>query len=404
MPQQQAAAPQMSITQQDQMATQAILKRAVNRYQLVGSTTLTPASNPIWLLQPINIGLIKRFIIVCSGTITNTGSQTLTLTDAGLSNIFGVGGVQYTDLNNYLRVNTTGQHLTLLAYAKNRRPKYATGDFNTVDGNNQSQMLNVPPALWPVLVAPPTITTGAGSGTFRAMFELPLAYSDKDLRGAIWANVLTAVQQLQLTINQNIVAAGTGDPTFAVYSGPTGAAGSITSITMEVYQEYLDQLPQAQAGGRITTLLPQLSLSTAYEIKSLVQQNIAPNQENYFSYTNQRSFLSTFVRYNNNGGNGLAEGTDISYWALVSANSTYLWKLDPLTLTALSRDHLEVDLPSGTYYMDSRKRAIATLQFGNIQLALNPSTANTGAYMNIMLEAFAPLNTLQNGPGLISGN
>lgn len=402
-PTQAAVAPQMSITQQDQMATQAILKRAVNRYQLVGSTTLTPASNPIWLLQPINIGLIKRFIIVCSGTITNSGSQTLTLTDAGLSNIFGVGGVQYTDLNNYLRVNTTGQHLTLLAYAKNRRPKYATANFNTVDGNNQSQMLNVPPALWPVLVAPPTITTGAGSGTFRAMFELPLAYSDKDLRGAIWANVLTAVQQLQLTINQNIVAAGTADPTFAIYSGPSGAAGSITSITMEVYQEYLDQLPQASNGRQVTTLLPQLSLSTAYEIKSLVQQNIAPNQENYFSYTNQRSFLSTFVRYNNNGGNGLAEGTDISYWALVSANSTYLWKLDPLTLTALSRDHLEVDLPSGTYYMDSRKRAIATLQFGNIQLALNPSTANTGAYMNIMLEAFAPLNTLQNGPGLING-
>lgn len=396
------AAPQMTLTQQDAQATQAILKRAVNRLQLVGSVTLNPVANPIWLLQPINIGLIKRFYIVCTGTLTNTGSQTLTLTDAGLSNIFGVGGVQYTDLNNYLRVNTHGQHLTYLSIAKNRKPKFATSNWNTIDGSNLSQMLNTPPALWPVLSAPQTITTGAGSGTFRAMFELPLAYSDKDLRGAIWANVLTAVQQLQLTVNQNVVAAGNADPTFAVYSGPAGAAGAITSITMSVYQEYLDQLPQASNGRQVTTLLPQLSLSTAYEIKSLVQQNIAPNQENYFSYTNQRSFLSTFVRYNNNGGNGLEEGGDIAYWALVSANSTYLWKADPLTLTGLSRDELEIDLPSGTYYFSSRKRAIATLQFGNIQLALNPSTANAGAYMAIMLEAFAPLNTLQNGPGLIN--
>jgi hypothetical protein len=293
--------------------------------------------------------------------------------------------------------------LTYLSIAKNRKPKYATANWNTVDGTNLSQMLNVPPALWPVLNAPQTITTGAGSGTFRAMFELPLAYSDKDLRGAIWANVLTAVQQLQLTVNQNIVAAGTADSTSAIYSGPAGAAGSISAITMTIYQEYLDQLPQASNGRQTTTLLPQLSLSTAYEIKSLVQQSITPNQENYFSYTNQRSFLSTFVRYNNNGGNGLVEGGDVNYWALVSANSTYLWKADPLTLTGLSRDELEIDLPAGTYYFSSRKRAIATLQFGNIQLALNPITANAGAYMNIMLEAFAPLNTLQNGPGLTNG-
>jgi hypothetical protein len=400
MPPTAAASPQMSLTQQDQMATQAILKRAVNRIQNVGSTTLSPASNPTWLLQPINVGLIKRFYIVCTGTITNSGSQTLNLTDAGLSNIFGVGGVQYTDLNNYLRVNTSGQHLTLLSYAKNRKPKFGTANWNTVDGSNLSQMLNVPPALWSVLEAPASITTETGSGTFRAMFELPLAYSDKDLRGAIWANVLTAVQQLQLTVNQNIVAAGTADPTFAIYSGASGAAGSITSITMTVYQEYLDQLPQASNGRQVTTLLPQLSLSTVYEIKSLVQQAISPNQENYFSYTNQRSFLGTFVRYNNNGGNGLEEGGDIAYWALVSANAAYLWKLDPLTATALSRDSLEVDLPRGTYYFDSRKRAIATLQFGNIQLTLNPSTANAGAYMYLMLDAFAPLNTLQNGPGL----
>lgn len=390
--------------QADLQATQAIVSNAVMRKQLVASQTVFPASNPQLIVQPINVGLVLRYIIEVSGTITNSGSTTITLTDTGLANLFGPNGVVYTDLNNYQRINTSGLHLTLVANGKRRRPLGATFDTNkrgTADATLMSEMLNVNPASWGVFQAPATIATGV-SANFRAVFELPLAYSNKDLRGAIWANVLNAVQQITLQFNTAICAAGTADTTYAIYSGATGSAASITSAQTTIYQHYYDQLPKVQGqGGVITTLLPQLSLSTVYELKQLRNTAIPQNQEFYYAYSNQRSFLSTYAVYNNNGlASGRTYGTDVLYWALLAANATYIWKLDPLEVARESRDHLLTDLPAGIYYFPSREHNIATLQYGNVQLTLNATSASAGDYLDVMLEDFALLNTLQSGASL----
>jgi hypothetical protein len=392
----------MTPQQQDAIATRAILSSSVDRIQAVASSQVFPASNPVLLVQPINVGLIKRFTIVVTGHINNTGTALLTLTDFGLANIFGQGGVQYIDLNNYLRVNTSGAHLSMLASAKRRRSYGATVQDDQANGTNLSKMLNTAPALWGVFQAPQTIAVGA-SGAFRAVFELPLAYTDDDLRGAIWANVLNAVQQLTLTFNPQPVAASPNDNTFAIYAGPAGAAGSITDADVVVYQEYLDQLPKAQGPQGMTTILPALSLSTVYELKSTVFQNVPSNQEFFIAYANQRSFISTFATFNQDGtSTGRATGGNVNYWALLSANSTYIWKLDPLTATLKSREHLMSDLPAGTYYFASRRHNIASLQFGNLQLTLNPNTSNAASYVNVMWEDFALQNTLQSGASLAS--
>ena len=387
----------------DIQATQAIVGSAVMRQQLVASATVFPASNPQAIIQPINVGLVLRYIIEVAGTITNTGSTTITLTDTGLANLFGPNGVVYTDLNNYQRINTSGLHLTLVANAKRRRPMGATFQTNmvgTVTATNLSEMLNVNPATWPVYSAPQTITTG-NSGTFRALFELPLAYSNKDLRGAIWANVLNAVQQITLQFSTNICAVGTADSTYAIYSGDTGSAASITSATYTIYQHYYDQLPVVQGKNGPVTLLPQLSLSTIYELKQLRNSAIPSNQEFYYPYSNQRSFLSTFAVFNSSGlAAGRLYGTDVAYWALLAANATYIWKLDPLEVARQSRDHLLMDLPAGIYYFPSREHNIATLQYGNVQLTLNALASNANDFLDIMLEDFALLNTLQSGASI----
>lgn len=399
------AAPKMTPQQQDAIATRAILASAVDRIQLVSADQVFPASNPVLIVQPINVGLIKRYTIVCEGTIANTGTVTIGLTFAGMANLFAQGGIQYTDLNNYLRVNTSGLHLTLLAQAKRRRAYGSTVDDNQQSATNpnfNSKMTRVPPALWGVFQAWETIPAGE-SLPFRAVFELPLSYTDDDLRGAVWANVLNAVQQITLTFNQQAVVATPNDATFAVYSGAAGAAGSISSVNVTIYQEYLDQLPKATgAGGMVTTILPALSLSTVYELKSTIFSSITQNQEFYIPYANQRSFISTFATFNNNGTSGTFTGSDVNYWALLAANASYIWKMDPLTVAMKSRDHLSSDLPPGTYYFPSRRRNLATLQFGNLQLTLNANTSTAQAYCNVMWEAFALQNTLQSGPSLAS--
>lgn len=387
----------------DAYATNRIVNEAVFRTQLAGSQTVFPASNPQYILQPINVGLVLRYIIEVAGTITNTGSTTISLTDNGLANVFGPGGVVYIDLNNYQRINTSGLHLTLVSNAKRRRPMGATFDTNkigTTTATNLSQVLNVNPATWPVYTAPQTIASGA-SANFRVVIEVPLAYSNKDLRGAIWANVLNAVQQLTLTFNTNICAVGTADSTYAIYSGAAGSAANISSAQTTIYQDYYDQLPTAQGQNGVQVVVPALSLSTVYEIKQLRNQNIPQNQEFYYPYSNQRSFLSTFAIFNNNGlASGRSLGTDVAYWALFAANSTYVWKMDPLEIVRRSREHLLTDLPAGIYYFPSREHNIATLQYGNVQLTLNATTSNASSYMDVLLEDFALLNTLQNGPSL----
>lgn len=402
----------MTPQQQDAIATRAILSSSVDRVQAVASTQVFPAVNPTLLVQPINVGLIKRFTITLLGHIANTGTVDINLTDFGLANIFGQGGVQYTDLNNYLRVNTSGAHLSMLASAKRRRSYGATYDDNVIgpaaapNQNNRSKMLNVSPAEWGVFHAPNTITAGT-SGQFAAVFELPLAYTDDDLRGSIWANVLNAVQQLTLTFNPQAVTADPNDNTFAVYSGAAGAAGSITDCQVTVFQEYLDQLPKAQGPQGMTTILPALSLSTVYELKSTVFKNIPPNQEFFIPYANQRSFVSTFVTFNNDGAaDGRKLGGDVTYWALLSANATYIWKFGPSVATLKSREHLMSDLPAGTYYFPSRRHNIASLQFGNLQLTINATDAfypvTPSSYINVMWESFALQNTLASGASLAS--
>jgi len=396
------AAPKMTPQQQDAIATRAILSSSVDRIQNVASAQVFPASNPVLLVQPLNVGLIKRFTIVVTGHISNTGTGAITLTDFGLANLFAQGGLQYVDLNNYLRVNTSGAHLSILASAKRRRSFAATVQDNVSTTTNLSKMLNVNPATWGVFQASQSIAAGT-SAAFRAVFELPLAYTDDDLRGAIWANVLNAVQQLTLTFNAQAVTAAPTDNTFAVYSGAAGSAGSITDATVNVYQEYLDQLPKATGPSGMTTILPALSLSTVYELKSTTFQNIPSNQEFFFPYANQRSFISTITTFNHDGtatGRGL--GADVNYWALVSANSTYIWKLDPLTVAQKSREHLTADLPNGTYYFPTRRHNIASLQFGNLQLTLNATSTTPASYANVMWEMFALQNTLASGASLAS--
>jgi hypothetical protein len=267
-------------------------------------------------------------------------------------------------------------------------------------------MLNVGPATWGLYQVDDTI--GIGNSTyFSAVFEIPLAYTDDDLRGSIWANVLNAVQQLTLTFNPQPVTADPQDSTFSIFSGDPGPSGAITDVSVVVYQEYLDQLPKGRGPNGVTVILPALSLSTVYELKSTVFTNIPANQEFFIPYANQRSFISTFAIFNHDGtSTGRVLGDDINYWALLSANSTYIWKMASLIACLKSREHLMSDLPAGTFYFPSRRHNIASLQFGNLQLTLNASDANypitPASYINVGWEMFALQNTLATGASLAS--
>jgi hypothetical protein len=370
-----------------------VTQRAVTMRQGIFNSTVYPPSNPIITgILPRNVGIIKRFVVEITATLTNGAGGEATLTDFGLANL--ISNVTVYDFQNNLRVNTDGKHLTMLSTAKRRRPFAANANFNTANGDNVSGLLNVAPASWGLFQAPQTIAASTAA-TVRAVFEIPLAYSDKDLRGGIYAAIVNTTMNVSVTLNQNAMVA-TGDNTGAVYYG---SAGTFTSAQVVVTQEYLDQLPTAN--GRL--LLPTTDISTVYELKQTNFASFTVDQDMPIPFSNFRAFYSLFAIYNNNGTNtGRAFGTDINYLSRQTANFTNIFKYGPLYNIMLSREVFANDLPAGTYMFSFRDQPISTTQFGNQQININPSAVNPGAYCLAYWEDMAIQNTLTGSASLAS--
>ena len=378
-------APQMNPVMLNAQARSIVAGNAVKMTQNILSTSINPATSPQVNVQPRNVGLILGFIVEISGTVLNTAAAQLDRTGLGSSNI--LRSVAFNDLNNVQRINTTGSHLALLnsarqgfgfggAYAPNLPMGY---------GNNYSPFQG-----------PASIAAGANTGAVRHTFYVPLAYSQNDLRGAIYASVVNATMNLQLNLNASpCVAAATAGNTQlnAIYTG-NALGGWQGNLTLNVYQVYLDQIPMANG----VPFLPMQDLNTIYDIKNTAQTGLTTGQDFPINYANFRQFLSTVV-INDNAGQFNA-GTDVNYFSLVAANSTNIFKVTPNIAALLARQTFMTDPPSGVYYFEHRDKPIDTITYGNQQLVVNPSVCNAGQQLIVGYEAFQQTNSLPSAASL----
>jgi hypothetical protein len=382
---QNAASP----TQMNRAQRAAVLNSSIEMIQQVYSNQITPANQTVVNIAPRNVGLLKKFIIVISGTANNTdGANVANLSDLGLSNL--LAQVVFTDLNNNTRIQTTGWHLSLL-HAARFRWGVARSLLAGAIVDNGAGFGNT----FGVIVAPTAFAHGT-SQPFQAIYEVPICYSDEDLRGAVYMNVVNAVANLQLTLSSAPFAAAGVDSTNAVWKG---AAGNISAVTITVYQVYLDQLPRGANG---VPVLPTLDLATVYELKNTAFSTFVANQDNPMPYANFRDFLSTTLIYNSNpaADAGRTAGTDTNYFALQSANFTNIWKYTPVIAALKCRQLTFSDFPLGCYYFSSRRKPLSTTTYGNMELILNPITAAAGNYALVGWEDFALTNALQVGGSL----
>lgn len=400
--------PQMTVQQANNAAQRLLVQNAVEMTQNIYSGLVYPTSQAVLNVVPRNVGIIKKFVVRIVASLQNTGTGAADLTEYGLSNL--LKNVTFYDLQNNLRINTNGIHLTALSSVKRRRPYGGCADFNQTapivisSGGSPvtsvSQMFNTPPASRNVFVSEPSIAAG-DTENVEAWFEIPLAYSDDDLRGAVFANVVNTTMSLQLTFNADKAFNGTSptaDDTYSVYSGSTGL---FTQAQVDIYQVYLDQIPTAQDG---TFILPQISLSTVYELKNTMFTGIAPNQDFPVPFTNFRDFFSTFALYNYDGSATGKAGWSINYWSLTTANFTNVWKYTQDYANLLAREVLSSDLPMGLYYFSFRRHPIWTTQYGNQQINLSATDAVTpSAYLHVYWEDMALQNTLVGSASLPAG-
>jgi hypothetical protein len=379
--------------QANDLARYAVISRSVQMEQPIKSVTVTtPGSdNNVLSFTPRNVGLHKGYIVEVTATANNTDAvNAATLTDFGVANV--LTKVEFTDLNNNTRISTSGAHLYMVDTLKYRGLSGAA-----FDGSAYGHLTAGFGDNFAVVEAPATIAKEA-SGEIRCRYFVPLAYSDDDLRGAIFANVLNATMNLEVTINGKPFVAADKDSTYAIFKGATG---NLSNVTVSVYQVYLDQLPRDTQGK---LMLPMIDISTVYEFKQTAMSGMTEGQEFPVPYANFRDFLSTLIVYNNDASAdaGRVGGTDITYFAMQSANFTNIFKDDPRRVAEKVRRLIGCDLPKGMYYFDHRRQPINSSMYGNMELILNPSTAAASAYLNVGWESLALTNVVKQAGSLAS--
>ncbi len=394
-----ATSQQASPGQQNQAARNLILRGG-----MVGQTYFPPAID-VWQQQSPNlqagvgpgsvltfylrnVGLVKRLVFQFKATVTAGATSTQTLTKFGLANL--ISNVTFYDLGANQRINTQGWHLTAISSAKRRRVFGAayTSDTPLGYGNNNNR----------VMFAPSTIAAN-GSSEIDFVLEVPFVKNDTDLRGAIYADVTQATMQVQITLNPNMFVSSTADPTLAMYQSGGADLASLSGLTVQMNQNYLDQLPRI--GG--VPVLPQLDVGTAYLLNNSASAAPVVNQDNSASFTNARTYESVTFYYDNNGTLNV-NGSDINYINLQSANFTNILNLNGRMIGLMQRNVIMDDFPAGMYYLDFRHRPIDTNQFGNMQLVINPnSVGGSGAYFGYGWESYGIIGLVNQGGSIPSG-
>ena len=387
----------LSPQQANLLARNMIVSGAVKRTQQIYSQVIDTSSQTVLNVTPRNVGMILGFIIQIRTNIAvaATTGTALTKTPFGPYNL--LKNASYFDLQNNTRINTTGWHLGLLNSARSGAP-YLAARTNTslpVDFGNYYPSLGF---------GADTIGQGENSD-LEQTFYVPLAYSDEDLRGAVYANVVNATQNLQLTLQgtpaqPRTQAAGTDAAYVTATSGTAVADVTVGHYTVTVYQVYYDQLPTGQNG----VVLPVLDISTVYELKQTAVPGVTASQDFPLPYSNFRDFLSTFALYRNRAGyspsTGFALEADINYLALESANYTNIFKVNPDIAGAWGRQTVGDDFPLGLFYIPSRAKPISTVQYGNMNLVFNCADVQSGATFLVGYEAFALTNIIGGAQGL----
>lgn len=384
---------QVSQAQLDAQMRQAIFAVGIERLQPLPPISVNPANQTQVNIQPQNVGLVRGFLVKVQGTITNTNvgasGVALTRTEFGASNV--LKNIVFTDTNNQTRHQTQGWHVGLINSAKQPMVMGAAYAPNVPVnyGNN-----------WTVQSAASTLAA-AGDATVQFYYYIPLSYSKFDLRGAMWAGITNAVSQLQLEINPTPVVAS-GDASLAVYSGNTGGWKSGSTVTISVWQDYIDQIPMVNTQAGPQPLIPLADLQTLYCLNNTTLTGLTVGQDFGVSFGNWRQFLSTVIVYDNAG--VLNTGSDINNFTLLTANTSQIWKYGPNEAALLARSVFLADPPKGAYYFDTRLRPINTQQWGNVQINVNPAVVTSNnSQLWVGWEYFTQANQVTNAQSLPSG-
>lgn len=384
-------APQAQITpdQQNQMARNLIFSAAKPILQAVRTQAFaTPvAGQNTMVINPLQIGFLRRFIVVVTGTVTNTGAGTLALTPNGADNL--LSNVTFNDFTGNPRHNASGRAFSMVEAAKYNRVPGAAYTTDSVSGYGSIIASNVAPAT----------IANAASGVVTRVFEIPIMVdTGKNMAGGMWLGVNNQSTSLNLTLNPNPAVTSVGDPLSAIYQTSTNAGtATLTNVTVTVYQDYWNNVPTDKQGNPI---LPVNDIATAYMITETNSGlSFAAGQPAQWNYPTFSKLLGTYFTYDN-GGTALNAGTDITSIRLVVSNYSVIKEFSPTSLSRVMRDVLTADPPKGSYALTSRMHNLDVSQYPSLQLQITPSSAPAGTYALITTELLRPMQYMAAASGV----
>jgi len=393
-------------------ARAAVLANAIESIQPIFSqSAINPATQTVVNVTPRNVGLIRGFYVHVATTFTTGATVTWTRTAMGPANL--LSNVAFNDLSNQQRINCSGWYLAALDSQKRHAPSFSSLLATGAPGSqasgtdtplgfqaNFTSAFALPGTNTPLQSAPATLAATTAY-QIDQWYYVPISYTDRDLRGAIYAGVVNSVMNLQLTFNQsNFFTVSTGDQGSAGYvSSGAGTQPSAWNYSVEVYQDFLDQLPFSDRGP----ILPFQDLSWSYLLNTTFFTGMTVGTDFPIPFPNYRNIQSVTLAYDNNG--TFNHGADINYLAMQSANYTNFRKVSPAMQAAITRQLLGFDMPAGSYYFDFRRKPISTVQYGNVNLVVNPATVTSTNQTATFLVGFEQLAQQQQviGAGSIAG-
>lgn len=362
-----------------------ILTNAIPVIQNVRSGSMSYAAGSPTIVNVLasNVGLIRRFYLVVSGTLNCAATHTLTAAKGGLANL--LSNVQYTDQNNRLRINTTGWHLHMAASEKRRRPfggalVAATGISDTCGfGNN-----------FPVMEAPSTVSGGTAQN-FTMIWEIPVVVGNTDLTGAIYANQTTSNNQLQFTLNPSAFVYN-ADPFNAAYTTDAALATTLptlTNLTWTLYQDFLDQLPTDNTGF---AQLPPVDIAYAVCLQYINPGPQVAGVDNLYALPPYNIYQDIMLFWDNYTYNTAPAGSDVTYVKVQISNTYVLAQYDPSMLSVINCNYVGSDFPAGysaagfsgaIYNLDFRHKPLSVNQLSSTNIVFRPNTVQAGSALNL---------------------
>lgn len=334
----------MSPQQQNAMARQMLLQTSLPVRKKIGSFT------------GFGLGQTARIRLLNVGLITNVQlkiTYNLTTTNAPIQSSFGgsviANQVVLTDYNQIERINTDGYSLKALRAFKRRR----------FDGMNSAAYPQYPAIGLPSPFE--SFQTGNVTNQTNSVFiDVPFAV-DPDLGN------LTGISLGQAVVGEQYVSVkfadallGTDPFLFPYQTSGTSTAALVGTITVEVWQEYLQ--PQN------VQFIPMIDASTIYEVRGLFKSSsdISTNGEKLINYPNVRTVFSSFHACIDNS--APMTSTNITEIQLLANSSQILHQDSFDSKRRYMFGEIGGNIGNGTMYMSHRSFPISTAIYGNVQL------------------------------------